>query len=311
MKVALAQIDSLSANVQANLERHIDYIQKSIHEGADLIVFPELSLSGETLGPEAEDVSLAVDSDTIDQISQLSQKIDIVIGVNERSEISLYNRFNAAFYFSNHYLVHRHRKLFLVNYAVFEEAKHYAPGNNLQAFDTRLGRTCMLVCNDTWHSPSPYIAALDGAEILIVLANSARGTLRDRLDIPSTWEHMNRAYSAMLGFYTIFVNRVGKRRDVYGEYPYWGGSEIIDPQGQVVVKAPYDEEALIFGEIDITEVSLQRYRAPFVRDARLWLYQQEIDRLAIKRSEAVRLPVLDRALDSAAQAGQTGRRAGD
>ena len=102
MKVALAQIDSLSGNVQANLERHIDYIQKSIQEGADLIVFPELSLSGETLGPEAEDVSLAVDSDTINQISQLSQKIDIVIGVNERSEISLYNRFNAAFYFSNH-----------------------------------------------------------------------------------------------------------------------------------------------------------------------------------------------------------------
>jgi predicted amidohydrolase len=126
MKVALAQIDSISGDVQANLETHIDYIQKSIHEGADLIVFPELSLSGETLGPEAEDVSLAVDSATINEICQLSHEIDIVVGVNERSEISLYNRYNAAFYFSDRLLVHRHRKLFLVNYAVFEEAKHMA-----------------------------------------------------------------------------------------------------------------------------------------------------------------------------------------
>jgi predicted amidohydrolase len=152
---------------------------------------------------------------------------------------------------------------------------------------------------------------LDGAEILIVPANSARGTLKDRLDIPSTWEYMNRAYSAMLGFYTIFINRVGARRDMYGEYPYWGGSEIIDPQGQVVIKGPYNEEALIFGEIDISEVSLQRYRAPLVRDARLWLYQQEIDRLAVKRSEAVRLPETDKALESTEQVSEPGRRTGD
>jgi predicted amidohydrolase len=311
MKVALAQIDSASGDVQANLERHIDYIQKSIDAGADLIVFPELSLSGETLGPEAEDASLSADSATIKAICELSQEIDIVVGVNERSETNLYDRYNAAFYFSERTLLHRHRKLFLVNYAVFEEAKHYAPGNNLQAFDTRIGRVCMLVCNDVWHAPSPYIAALDGAEILIVPANSARGTLKDRLDIPSSWEHMNRAYSAMLGFYTIFVNRVGTRRDMYGEYPYWGGSEIIDAQGQVVVKAPYDEEALIFGEIDTAEVSLQRYRAPLVRDARLWLYQQEIDRLAVKRSEAVRLADTDKVLEATKADSEPARRVGD
>jgi hypothetical protein len=85
---------------------------------------------------------------------------------------------------------------------------------------------------------------------------------------------------------------------MYGEYPYWGGSEVIDAQGEIVVKAPYYEEALIFAEIDITEVSLQRYRAPLVRDARLWLYQQEIDRLAVKRSEAVRLPDTDKVLET-------------
>lgn len=311
MKVALAQIDAAPGDSQANLEKHVDYIQKSIREGAELIVFPELSLTGQKVGPDVVDVSLAPDSETIDAICKLSHKIDVVVGLNERSEVSLYERYNAAFYLSDCTLVHRHRKLFLVNYAVFEEAKHYVPGNNLQAFDTRIGRICMLVCNDVWHAPSPYIAALDGAEILIVPANSARGTLDDRLDIPATWEHMNRAYSAMLGFYTIFVNRVGVRRDMYGEYRYWGGSEIIDAQGQVVIKAPYDEEALIFGEIDTAEVSKQRYRAPLIRDARLWLYQQEIDRLAVKRSAAVRLPDTAKVLESTRQANGPVRRPGD
>lgn len=311
MKVALAQIDAAPGDGQANLEKHVDYIQKSIREGAELIVFPELSLTGQKVGPDVVDVSLAADSETIGAICKLSHKIDIVVGLNERSEVSLYERYNAAFYLSDRTLVHRHRKLFLVNYAVFEEAKHYVPGNNLQAFDTRIGRICMLVCNDVWHAPSPYIAALDGAEILILPANSARGTLNDRLDIPATWEHMNRAYSAMLGFYTIFVNRVGVRRDMYGEYRYWGGSEIIDAQGQVVIKAPYDEEALIFGEIDTGEVSKQRYRAPLIRDARLWLYQQEIDRLAVKRSAAVRLPDTAKVLESTRQANGPVRRAGD
>ena len=285
MKVALAQIDPLPVDVNANMRIHRDCIQQAVREKADLIVFPELSLTGDKIGPFIRDVGLTLESDPVLEISELSQQIDIVVGLVERG-VSLYDRFNAAFYFSKGALIHRHRKLFLVNYAVFEEGKHYVPGNNLQAFDTPQGRACMLICNDPWHAAMPYIAALDGAETMIVPANSARGTLKDYLNIPQTWEHMNRAYSASMGFYTVFVNRVGQRKDEHGEFTYWGGSEIIDPRGEVVVKAPYEEEALIFGEVDLNQVAEQRYYAPLIRDARLWIIQQEIDRLATKRSSA-------------------------
>jgi predicted amidohydrolase len=176
-----------------------------------------------------------------------------------------------------------------VNYSVFDEGKHYVPGNNLQAFDTDTGRMCMLVCNDAWHAAAPYIAALDGAEIMIVPANSARDTLEDDLNIPQTWEHMNRAYSAMTGMYTVFVNRVGVRKSLYGDFPYWGGSEIISPRGEVVVKAPYDDEALVFGEVEVGLVAQQRYKAPILRDARLFIIEQEIDRLAAKRAGEIML----------------------
>lgn len=288
MKVALAQIDPHPVDVESNLIIHRDCIKRAIQEKADLIVFPELSLTGDKVGPFRKDASLDLDSEALVEICGLSQQIDIVVGLVERST-DLYDRFNSAFYFSRGALVHRHRKLFLVTYAVFEEGKHYVPGNNLQAFDTRLGRSCLLVCNDAWHAAMPYIAALDGAESLIVPTNSARGTLQDYLDITKTWEHMNRTYSATLGCYTIFVNRVGKFKDPYSEYSYWGGSEIIGPRGEVVVKAPYEKEALVYGEMDLERVAEQRYYAPLIRDARLWIVQQEIDRLAGKRSSAVTL----------------------
>jgi predicted amidohydrolase len=289
MKIALAQIDSAPGDLQANLDKHLDFIRQAIQQKAELIVFPELSLTGEKIGPHVADVSLSIESEELLGISEASNEIDIVIGLAEKSEINLYNRFNTSFYLSGAALVHRHRKLFLVNYSVFDEGKHYVPGNNLQAFDARAGRMCMLICNDAWHAAMPYIAALDGAELMIVPANSARETLEDDLDIPQTWEHMNRAYSGMTGMYTIFVNRVGVRKSLYGDFPYWGGSEIISPRGEVIVKAPYDEEALIFGEVDISLVAQQRYNAPILRDARLFIVEQEIARLAEKRAGEVML----------------------
>lgn len=284
MKVALAQIDSVACDIEANLNKHLDFIQQAIGEKADLIVFPEVSLTGDIFGANPPDVSLKPESDTLQKIADASDKIDIVIGLAERSDLNLYNRYNSAFYFSEGQLTYRHRKLFLVNYSVFDEAKHYVPGNNLQAFDSRLGRLSMLVCNDIWHAASPYVAALDGAEMLIVPTNSMRDTLDGYLDIPTTWEHMNRAYSAMMGFYTVFVNRVGIRESLYGNFQYWGGSEIIGPDGKEVVKAPYDDEALVFGEVDLERIAQQRYNAPIIRDARLWIFRQEINRLAAQRT---------------------------
>lgn len=311
MKVALGQIAPIEGDVEANVARHIDFVKQAITDEADLIVFPELSLTGEKLGSFQADYSLTLESDVLQELCTLSNEIDIVLGLIEQSESNLYNRYNAAFYFSDCSLIHRHRKLFLVTYGVFEEGRHYVPGNNLQAFDTRLGRACMLLCNDIWHAPGPYIAALDGAEMLIVPANSARGTLQHRLDLPVAWDHLIRSYSAMMGFYTIFVNRVGMRRDSTGEYPYWGGSAIIGPDGEAVATAPYDEEALVIGEVLMERVAEQRYAAPIIRDARLWLFQQEFDRLAAKRSEAVRLPGPQVPVPLDGQPGQAPERRGD
>ncbi len=276
MRIALGQIDSRSDDFTGTLDKHIRFIDQAVRERADLIVFPELSLSGDQTGAE----SLAITSGALVRIAELSCQIDVVVGLQEVGGSETVGRYNSAFYYSQGRLVHRHRKLFLLDYAVWKEGRHLTPGDELRAFDTRLGRQCMLICNDVWHAPAPYLAALDGASLLIVPANSAQGTLAKSLDIAQTWQHMNRAYAAMMGFYIIFVNRVGVLRADAGSFGYWGGSEIIGPDGREVLKAPYDDEALVIGEIDLAAVEAHRRKAPLIRDARLSLLQQEIRRLA-------------------------------
>src|SRR5690606_21180091 len=142
----------------------------------------------------------------------------------------------------------------------------------------------VLICNDVWHPPAPYLAALDGAEILLVPANSARGALSGNLDITATWEQMNRANAAMLGFYVVFVNRAGLMAGAPGGHRYWGGSEIVGPDGQIVVKAPYDDEALVIGAIDLAVVAKQRRQAPLIRDTRPHFFQLAFARVARKQS---------------------------
>lgn len=258
---------------------------RAAQEGeADLVVFPELSLAGDITGAFVPDVALSLDSEALGAIAAASKDIDIVAGFVERGRAHRNRRYNSAAYFSGGKLLHRQRKLFLVNYAIFEEGKHYFPGDRLETFDTRLGRTCLLVCNDLWHTPIPYLAAVDGAELLLVPSNSARGALKGYLDIPETWENLNRVVSATMGFYTVFVNRAGQRSDAHGEFQYWGGSEVIDPRGHPVMKAAYDVVNLSFADVDLARVERQRYSAPIIRDSRLGLLRREIERIASEQA---------------------------
>ncbi len=287
MRIALAQINSAPGDLRGNLETHLDRIRAAIEAGADLIVFPELSLAGDFQDGVGSSLALSMGSHELQEIAAASREIHIVAGFIERGRIRRYKRYNSAAYFSEGGLQHRHRKLFLVDYAIFDESRWYSPGEDMSSFDTAFARSCLLLCNDVWHTPAPYLAAVDGAEVLLVPANSARGALKSHLDIPRTWERLNRTISATLGMFTIFVNRVGVREDSHGRFQYWGGSEIIDPRGEVLLKAPYDEEALVVGDVEVPLVRAQREAAPIIRDTRLAFLRREIRRLAMRQAESI------------------------
>jgi predicted amidohydrolase len=278
MRIALAQTDSSAHDLEANLQTHVDYIERAIAESADLVVFPELSLSGDNTGPDADirKMQLTLNDPRLEPLRTLSEKIDVVFGMLEDAGAQQYN---ASLYLHNGAVQHVHRKVFLANYATFNEKAFAAPGAAADTFDSDYGRTSLLICNDCWHPILPYMAALEGAELLLVPSNSARSTMGDQLAIRQIWENANRTYAGMLNVYVIFVNRVGPRYSEEERFQYWGGSEIIGPQGNAVVKADYDEAALVFADIDLDALRAHQQDTAIFADLNPTLLRNKLNQL--------------------------------
>jgi predicted amidohydrolase len=275
VRVALAQIDCVLGDTDNNLRKAIQKVAEAKSRGADLIVFPELSLSGYALEELDDDVAIEAQGETISSLAEAAGEMAVVVGFCEEGQ--RFQNYNSAAYLEGGALRHLHRKLYLPNYKIYEERKHYNPGQSMRAFDTRLGRMAMLICNDAWQTFLPFIAVQDGAQVLIIPADSGSyPSYPELLDTRSYWRGITRFYARMLESYVIFVNRVGRQDNL----DFWGYSHVVDPWGMVVAEAPLHEEALITADIDLSNVRRRRREVPLVKEARLALLAREVNRLA-------------------------------
>jgi predicted amidohydrolase len=274
MRVALAQIDSILGDTEENLCRSKEVVAEAKDRGADLTVFPELSLSGYALGELGDDVAIEAQSEPIISLAEAAGEMAVVVGFCEEGRG--FHTYNSAAYLEGGSIRHLHRKLFLPNYRIYEERKHYNPGQSMRAFDTRFGRMAMLICNDAWQTFLPFIAVQDGAQVLIIPADSGSYPYPQLLDTKSYWRGITRFYARMLESYVIFVNRVGQQDNLV----FWGYSHVVDPWGTVVAEGPLHEEALITADIDLGNVRRRRREVPLVKEARLALLARELNRLA-------------------------------
>ena len=170
MRVALAQTDSILGNTEENLREAREVVAEARNRGADLTVFPELSLSGYAVGELGADVAIEVQSEAITSLAEAAGEMAVVVGFCEEGRG--FQTYNSAAYLEGGMLRHLHRKLYLPNYGVYEERKHYNPGQSMRAFDTGFGRMAILICNDAWQPFLPFIAVQDGAQVLIIPADS-------------------------------------------------------------------------------------------------------------------------------------------
>jgi predicted amidohydrolase len=273
MRVALAQVDSILGETEANLRKAKEMVAEARNRGADLTVFPELSLSGYPIEEFDDDIPIEAHSEPIRSLAEAAGEMAVVVGFCEEGQ--RFQAYNSAAYLEGGVLRHLHRKLYLPNYRIYEERKHYNPGQSMRAFDTRFGRMAMLICNDAWQTFLPFIAVQDGAQVLIIPADSGSYPYPELLDTRSYWRGITRFYARMLESYVIFVNRVGQQENLV----FWGYSHVVDPWGMVVAEAPVHEEALITVDIDLGNVRRRRKEVPLVKEARLALLARELNRL--------------------------------
>ncbi|PZS19148.1 MAG: amidohydrolase [Pseudonocardiales bacterium] len=277
MRVALAQVDCVLDDIEANLHTAKAAVAQAAEQGAELVVFPELALHGYPLGSSSADPITAGDG----RLRSLGAEAGVAVVTGFREDAGLH-AYNSVAYLDGPAMLHLHRKLYLPNYDIWEERKHYAPGQSLRAFSTPHGRMGILTCNDAWQPFCPFLLAQDGAEVLIIPANSVDTRAPEVLDSHAYWRELLRSIARMNEMWVIFVNRVGAT----GRLEFWGGSSIVDPAGRVVAEAPVKQEALIVADIDVGAARRRRRELPLLKDARLGLLARELHRLIEEGGDA-------------------------
>jgi NAD+ synthase (glutamine-hydrolysing) len=277
LRMALAQIPTKLGDVAANLDKHLTCIRRARKAGAQLIVFPELSLTGYALQDLASAVACrpTEDDPVFRPLLRASLVIDIAVGFVEED---VRNRFYiSAAYLSRGNVVHIHRKVYLPTYGMFDEGRFFALGDRVQAFDTNFGRMGMLICEDFWHASPPYLLWLDGADLFLFMsASPGRGLgAGPQLETASWVEQVNRGYASLFTSFVGHTNKVGFEDGLN----FWGGAMVFDPNGRQIAKGPYHEEALTLADLDLNQLHRTRARLPLLRDERTALAQRELQRI--------------------------------
>jgi predicted amidohydrolase len=283
LNLALAQINTVLGDVSKNLEKHLELIEQARKAGSDLIVFPELSLTGYVLQDLVPTVALHPDASDPDfkQLLDASKSIDLTVGFVEEDTRSRF--FIASAYLSGGKVVHIHHKVYLPTYGLFDEGRFFAWGDTVRAFDTRFGRVGMLICEDFWHASLPYLLWLDGADIfLFASASPGRGLPPEgkyeppaKLDSARWVDDITRAYAGLFTSFVVHSNRVGYEDGLN----FWGGAAVFNPDGEPLLQGPQHQETLLLSELDLNQLHRTRARLPLLRDERTALVLRELNRI--------------------------------
>ena len=279
-RVGITQFAPVLGDVERNLGRILELMADARRERCDLLVVPELALTGYTLKDMVPEVAQRLDSAALGELCQATRDIDLVVGFVEES--ADYRYYNAGAYLRGREIIHVHRKAYLPTYGMFDEARYFAAGSEIRAFDTPFGPAAILICEDLWHPSAPYIVAQDGCDLLIGIACSpARGLRSDReLYSAQAWRTLNQMYAHFFSQYVVFANRVGFEDGV----GFWGGSEVVDPDGEAIAEAQRFEDELLVADISSDQVRRTRTTSPLLRDERFELTLRELRRIDEKRT---------------------------
>lgn len=263
----------------ANLARVAAAQAEAAAAGVDLLAAPELSLTGYDLRDRVHALALA-ESDA--PHPALADGPDVLVG-----EVEVDGRFvvrNVGLHLRGGRVLHRHRKVHLPTYGMFEEARYFGRGERVRAYDAGGGwRLGLLVCEDLWHPALSYLLAADGAHLLVVQAAAAgrgawRGGEHGGWASWDGWETLARAAATAYGVYVAVVNQAGAE----GTAVFAGGSFIVSPRGEVMARAGGGEQR-VDAELSLDEVALARRPGSVARDDRPDLVLRELARIVEER----------------------------
>jgi predicted amidohydrolase len=263
IRIALAQIRSKRENKEANIQRIIELTNRAEEEGADLVVFPELSLTGYVVRDQLYELAETIPGPSANRIMELAKKtrMHIIFGMPELSEKTKATIFNTSVLVGPNGLIGKYRKMYLPTHSVFEEKRHFRPGYLASAFETEIGRVGLCICYDIFFPEVTRLTRLHGAQLIVCI--SASPAVRRNF-----FETLTAARALENTAFLAYVNLAG----IEDGLQFWGGSRLIGPTGEIISKAKYDEEDFIVSTVNYNDIRSAEAFIPTLKDLRPELF---------------------------------------
>jgi predicted amidohydrolase len=283
-RVSIQQTNPRLGDLRANLADHLARIETAEREGAQLVLFPELTLTGYFLKDQVSEVALELDAPEIAQLVEKSRRISIAVGFVEKTHEGRFT--NSLAFLEGGAVLGVHHKVHLVAYGVFDETRDFAAGESFRVVESKLGRFGPLLCEDFWHAPSAYAHFMNDADALLVASASP---LRGVASVPAAggaavrssglasqraWEILLRATAILYRTWVVFASRVGWEDGV----GFGGESAVIDPFGELVSRIEALEPGSLLSRIDAATLRRARVETPLRRDEKPWILASELAR---------------------------------
>ncbi|MCJ8300514.1 MAG: NAD+ synthetase [Pseudomonadales bacterium] len=261
LHVSIVQINVELLNIESNLKKHTEYILKAQRQGSELLLFPELSLTGYQLGRNTPDVAMTGKDQRLLNLASLAPEISVLVGFVE--QVSPGEYYNAMALLQDGRVQKVHRKLNLPTYGGLEEGKWYSRGQQLSHTSIKpQWSASTLICADLWNPALVHCAMLKKPELLLAPINSATAIVSDEFSNEKNWITNISFYAMTYGIPVLMANRYGREKDAF----FWGGSHILGPRGEILAAAT-EGECMISAKLNLADIGAARFDLPTIRDA--------------------------------------------
>jgi predicted amidohydrolase len=263
--LALAQMSSKRGNKKENLTRIEELTLQAKEQAADLVIFPELSLTGYVVKDQLYELAETIPGPSTRRIEDLARKtrMNVVFGMPELSEKTGATMYNTAVFIGPEGIIGKYHKMYLPTHSVFEEKRYFRPGYQTAAFDTPIGKIGLCICYDLFFPEVTRLTRLAGAQLIVCI--SASPSVRR-----SYFEILTAARALENTSFLAYVNLVG----VEDGLQFWGGSRLLSPTGDIIARAKYDEEDFVLCEVDFNDMKPAEAFIPTLRDLRPELFDE-------------------------------------
>jgi len=263
VNVALAQISCKVGDKKHNVNVMKKNVKEAKRRNANLVIFPELSLTGYVNRDLAYELAEPIPGPTIRSLEEVTKRenIYVVLGMPERSVKARAVLYNTAVLLGPEGFIGKYRKMHLPTHSVFEEKRYFRLGYEAQVFETDIGKLGLTICYDIFFPEVFRLLRLKGSQFIICI--SASPAVRREF-----FEILTLARALENTVFLAYVNLVG----VENGLQFWGGSRIVSPNGNITAQAKLDEEDLVVGSVDYTDLERAEVFVPALRDLRPELF---------------------------------------